>query len=87
MLGFSNRDLKGSNFKNITLAHTHYFGGLKLNDNHSRYITDRGRLEYFGNVWLSGPVILNATGYANPILSIVALSHVVFEDILKTHAK
>ena len=67
--------------RNLTLAHTHYFGGLKVSDGKSTFISESGRLEDFDNIWVNGPVILNATGYANPILSILALTHAVYEDI------
>lgn len=68
-------------YNDITSVHTHFFGGLKLDfDGHS-FISPSGKVTGSSNLWINGPILLNARGYANPVLSIVALSHVIAEDI------
>ena len=68
--------------QDITLAHSHYIGGMRVEDGNHAYYTASARSLLFDNLWINSPVLLNAKGYANPVLSLVALSYLVAEDLL-----
>lgn len=65
----------------ITSIHTHFMGGLKLKTNNKKFIDENAKVVESENLWIHGPILLNARGYANPVLSIVALSYIVYKSL------
>lgn len=81
-LGHLVPDLSRLTIDNVTTVHTHFLGGLKLSSNGAAIVDSRGKLTTFNNIWINSGAILNGKGYANPILTLVALSHVVNEQLV-----
>ena len=75
-------DLSGVTIDKVTTVHTHFLGGLKLSSDREKFVDSGGKLVAFNNVWLNSGAILNGKGYANPILTLVALSHVVNKQLV-----
>ncbi len=60
----------------ITAIHSHFMGTTRMGDDPARSVVDRDcRVHTTRNLYVAGPSVFTAYGYANPFLTIAALSY------------
>ena len=59
----------------ITALHSHFMGGTRMGENPKSSVTDAfGRVHGVANLYIAGPSLFPTFGFANPVLTIAALS-------------
>ena len=74
---------------NFTGIHSHFLGGTRIGEFPSNSVVDKNlKVHYLDNLYLSGPSVFPSYGYANPFLSIAAMSLRLADHILnkKSHS-
>ena len=73
----------------FTGIHSHFIGGTRIGDSPSNSVVDKNlKVHYLDNLYLSGPSVFPSYGYANPFLSIAAMSLRLADHIInkKSHS-
>ena len=64
--------------------HSHFMGTTRMGDDHKTSVTDaNARVHGSSNLYIAGPSLFPAYGFANPFLTIVALSLRLGDHLLK----
>jgi choline dehydrogenase-like flavoprotein len=59
----------------LTSLHSHFMGGTRMGNDASNSITDQyGRVHVCENLYIAGPSLFPSYGFANPVMTIMALS-------------
>jgi choline dehydrogenase-like flavoprotein len=59
----------------LTSLHSHFLGGTRMGHDPRTSFTDKyGRVRGAGNLYIAGPSLFPSYGFANPVMTIVALS-------------
>ncbi len=70
--------------KHFTGIHSHFIGGTRIGESSSNSVVDENlKVHYLDNLYISGPSVFPSFGYANPFLTIAALSIRLSDHLLK----
>lgn len=72
--------------KEFTGIHSHFIGGTRIGDSSNNSVVDKNlKVHGVNNLYISGPSVFPSFGYANPFLSIAALSLRLSDHLIDNH--
>jgi choline dehydrogenase-like flavoprotein len=67
--------LRASDNWDLTALHSHFLGGTRMGSDPRHSVTDSdGRVHGVANLFIAGPSLFPTYGFANPVMTIIALS-------------